>query len=359
MTILDAGLPATGAVDNRSHIIRGEIKLSDAYQKWKVARQPILIVDLGLQRQKQQLVSKQEVNHQKIALTQPIKSTPIEVITEKPADVLDKQFKLNVSQISQQITNNLLQLVDNSKQQIASFANKILALLAQPKINATLSNTLIGASVALLLLFFAPILILESRPIISQAWEQLKPSLQAKPSTKNQMLEIIGKIESTPEPKIMSEEDVFSINIPDLDINSLVVPNVDAGSEKDYTQALKKGIAHAKGSGLPDQLAENKTIYLFAHSTDSPWNILRYNAQFYALKDIKPGQEINLTFWGESYTYYVKETMVVAADDTRIIQPQTEKEMLILQTCWPPGTTSKRLLVVATPERIVIDESAN
>ncbi|MCD8484243.1 sortase [Candidatus Woesebacteria bacterium] len=30
--------------------------------------------------------------------------------------------------------------------------------------------------------------------------------------------------------------------------------------------------------------------------------------------------------------------------------PQTEREQLILQTCYPPGTTWKRLLIIAVPE---------
>ena len=93
----------------------------------------------------------------------------------------------------------------------------------------------------------------------------------------------------------------------------------------------------------------NKTIYLFAHSTDAPWNIARYNAQFYGLKDAKEGQEIRLRFWGEDKMYRIVRTEIVPASDTTYLQPQTEKEQLILQTCYPPGTAWKRLIVVAEP----------
>ena len=46
------------------------------------------------------------------------------------------------------------------------------------------------------------------------------------------------------------------------------------------------------------------------------------------------------------YEYAVRSTAVLSAQDTRYLVPQKEKEQLVLQTCYPPGTSWKRLVVV-------------
>jgi LPXTG-site transpeptidase (sortase) family protein len=125
---------------------------------------------------------------------------------------------------------------------------------------------------------------------------------------------------------------------------------VDAGDEKSYTAALKEGVAHAAGSNLPGEKdTHNKTVYIFGHSTNGAWNITRYNALFYSLKDLTIGDSITLWFWGKQHDYKVTNMVKVDPSDVSYLQPQTDKDQLILQTCWPPGTTWKRLLVVAEP----------
>ena len=79
-----------------------------------------------------------------------------------------------------------------------------------------------------------------------------------------------------------NDMDAFSISIPKIEAQSIVVPNVDASDPKAYMPALQKGVAHAIGSGLPGvESSINRTIYLFAHSTSAPWLVTKNNAQFY------------------------------------------------------------------------------
>jgi len=112
--------------------------------------------------------------------------------------------------------------------------------------------------------------------------------------------------------------------------------------------ALKKGIAHALGTGLPGVKSDiNRTIYLFAHSTSAPSLVAQYNAQFYLLNKMEIGDEINLTFWAKNYKYRVTEIKITDPSDVSFLTPQTDKELLVLATCTPPGTTWKRLLVIA------------
>lgn len=207
-------------------------------------------------------------------------------------------------------------------------------------------------SVALMLLFAGPVVVLQTQDLLSQA-QALFPQAEAPGQHGLTLPE--PSASPTPEPSITSAEDIFSLQIPDLDISSTITPNVDPASEKEYTAALKNGIAHAAGTALPQQFEHTKTIYLFAHSTDAPWNIARYNAQFYALKDAQPGQKITLRFWGENREYTIEEIKIIEATDVTALTPQFDREQLVLQTCYPPGTAWKRLLVIAVPS----SESAN
>ncbi len=208
------------------------------------------------------------------------------------------------------------------------------------------SHLSLSFAVALMLLFAGPVVVLQTQDFLSQANFEI-PHVQLPFQTQEAPLP--PSPTPTPQPDITSAEDVFSISVPDLKIHSTITPNVDPGNEKEYSAALKKGIAHAAGSALPEQYDFTKTVYLFAHSTDAPWNIARYNAQFYALKDAKPGQEIVVRFWGKDYHYTIETTEIIDAKDVSHLQPQLDEERLVLQTCYPPGTTWKRLLVVAKP----------
>ncbi len=137
--------------------------------------------------------------------------------------------------------------------------------------------------------------------------------------------------------------DEYSIYIPKISARSRVIPNVDAGNSVAYMAALKQGVAEAAGLAHPGKMG---TTYLFAHSTDSPVNFARYNAVFYLLDKLSPGDEVEVVYMGELYKYVVRSTEVLSVQDTRYLVPQKEKEQLVLQTCYPPGTSWKRLVVV-------------
>lgn len=133
----------------------------------------------------------------------------------------------------------------------------------------------------------------------------------------------------------------FSLVIPAIGVNAPVIANVDPTN---YTEALSAGVAHASTSFLPDQ---NGTVYLFSHSTNYDWFVKDLNAVFYLLKNLKEGDLIVLIYKGKEYTYRLRETRIVAPTEISYLIPQTGKKNLILQTCWPPGSVSKRLLVFA------------
>ncbi|MDO8341251.1 MAG: sortase [Candidatus Woesebacteria bacterium] len=136
----------------------------------------------------------------------------------------------------------------------------------------------------------------------------------------------------------------FSIVIPKIDAVAPVFKNVDPFNRNIFLPVLKKGVAHAKGSSLP---GEGGNVYIFAHSTDSFYNVGNYNAVFYLLGKLKKGDEIDIYYKEVLYKYSVDEIKVVAATDTKYLKKLKDTETLTLQTCYPPGTTLKRLIVIA------------
>lgn len=152
---------------------------------------------------------------------------------------------------------------------------------------------------------------------------------------------------SQPEVRVLTPVDTdFGVIIPKIAANSRVVANVDPGSYQDYMEALRIGVAHAWGTALP---GEGGNIYMFAHSTDNFWNVGRYNAVFYLLKELELDDEIDIFYQGRRYIYKVTNRQIVDPSDISFLTESTPSEQITLQTCWPPGTTFKRLIVIAKP----------
>ena len=206
------------------------------------------------------------------------------------------------------------------------------------------ANLMLLVGAAGLLLTMLPVAALEVKYHLSNlanSPNSANPNSLPPPGTDVSLGDLLGPITPT---------QAFGVHIPKINAHSVVVPNVDAADPEIYMEALKKGVAHALGTGLPGVKSDiNRTIYLFAHSTSAPSLVAQYNAQFYLLNKMEIGDEINLTFWAQNYKYRVTEIKITAPDDVSFLTPQTDKEILVLATCWPPGTTWKRLIVLAEP----------
>jgi len=183
--------------------------------------------------------------------------------------------------------------------------------------------------------------------IIFSFWPIANAELTYRFGSKNQA-DIANLVTDTGKAKAaeLGLDPYFSIYIPKIDAKAKIIPNVDAGNPADYLKALSEGVAHAKGTNFPGQ---GKTIYLFSHSTDSPVNVLRYNAVFYLLGKLEKGDKIVIFFMDQEHDYIVTDKLVVAADDTSWLKDDGSGERLILQTCDPPGTSWRRLLIIAKP----------
>lgn len=149
---------------------------------------------------------------------------------------------------------------------------------------------------------------------------------------------------------LVPESTDFGIVIPKIGANAKVIPNVDPTNQDEFLPILQQGVAHARGTVFPGMKGN---IYLFAHSTDNFWNVGRYNAVFYLLKDLTVGDEIVMFFENRRYNYIIEQSVIANPEEVSLlVDNQRNEERLILQTCWPPGTTWKRLFIIAKPKVI-------
>jgi sortase A len=136
----------------------------------------------------------------------------------------------------------------------------------------------------------------------------------------------------------------FGLVVPKIGINARVFANISDQDPGEYLPVLKKGVAHARGSGFP---GGEPFVFIFAHSANTPLTVNRYNAVFYLINKLDQGDLIKVFYQGVEYWYQVDKKVVVPPDSLVNYLVNVPDHALVLQTCYPPGTTINRLLVIA------------
>ena len=136
----------------------------------------------------------------------------------------------------------------------------------------------------------------------------------------------------------------FGIVIPKLGANARIIPDVDPYTESVYQTALSKGVAHARGTVYPGDVGN---VFLFAHSSVDFYEALRFNSVFYLISKLEKGDEVLLYYKSQKYSYKVTDKRLVESSAVEYLSRETQKKVLTMMTCWPPGTNLKRLIVIA------------
>ncbi len=140
------------------------------------------------------------------------------------------------------------------------------------------------------------------------------------------------------------ESDTFDYSIFNTGdtIGVLYIPRLDReipiieGTDEDE---LAQGVGHYKGTGFP---GENKQILLSGHR----------DTVFRKFGDLQDGDEFHLKMEHGTFIYEIKDHLIVSADDTSVIDPDREDEVLTVSTCYPfsyIGSAPDRYVVHAYP----------
>ncbi len=138
----------------------------------------------------------------------------------------------------------------------------------------------------------------------------------------------------------------FSLTIDKIGASAAIIADVNPYNSREYQLALRDGVAHAGGTKVPGQ---GGNIFLFAHSSADLLTAERYNSVFYLMHHLESGDIIKVWYQGKQYDYSVLDKHLVVPTDTKYLTGNNSTETLTLMTCWPPGTTYKRLIVIAKP----------
>lgn len=134
----------------------------------------------------------------------------------------------------------------------------------------------------------------------------------------------------------------FGLQIDKLGIIVPVVQDVDGKNKAEYNQSLQEGVAHYKGTALP---GEGKNVFIFGHSSSDtvPGELGKIFAK---INDLEKGDKLKIYFREKEFLYDFSEKYIVEKTDDSVLN-KTDQETLTLMTCWPLGTTDKRLIIRA------------
>lgn len=120
---------------------------------------------------------------------------------------------------------------------------------------------------------------------------------------------------------------------------------IGESQDKDVLEKnLLKGAVYFPSSALP---GENGQTIILGHSAPANWPKTNYDWIFSNISKLESGDEINIYYKNNKYSYTVKEKMILEKGQD-VPKPLTNYEnVLLLVSCWPPGQDSQRIAVRA------------
>jgi LPXTG-site transpeptidase (sortase) family protein len=133
------------------------------------------------------------------------------------------------------------------------------------------------------------------------------------------------------------------LEIPDLKVSVPVIWTTDT---KNFDADLRSGVVHYPGTAMPGQVG---TAYISGHSSNYAWAKGSYNHVFTQLGDLGKDASFKVTVTLKSGKQAVLYYVVVGSQQynpkDQAQFTNASKSVMALSTCWPVGSTSKRLVV--------------
>lgn len=133
------------------------------------------------------------------------------------------------------------------------------------------------------------------------------------------------------------------LEVPSLGIN---VPVIFSKDPKDFDRDLQIGVVHYPGTALPGQIG---TTYISGHSSNFAWAKGSYNRVFSKLGDLADNTSFKVTVVQKNGKDARLHYVVTGRREFSATDPEQfkngGKSTVALSTCWPVGSTAKRLVV--------------
>ncbi len=169
-----------------------------------------------------------------------------------------------------------------------------------------------------------------------------EPAIDRAEPAVSQLVSIIEKKQEPAKREIQPDMAENSIKIPTINVNAPISWRVN-NLPKEVSQGLSNGVIQVNGTALP---GEKGNIYITGHSSNYVWVKQKYNSIFSNISKLVVGDMVYVKFGKEVYVYKVYDQKIVASNDLSILDP-TNESRLTLATCWPLGTSLKRMVVLA------------
>lgn len=135
------------------------------------------------------------------------------------------------------------------------------------------------------------------------------------------------------------------LTIPRLGVKA---PLIWSKSENNFTNDLENGVIHYPGTPTPGQVGVS---YVSGHSSNYIWSKSSYSHIFSRINELNPGDEFFVTLTQAdgkkvSLRYVVLDKREFQPDDqAQFESPSNTDSIMNLSTCWPLGTTARRMVV--------------
>ena len=135
-----------------------------------------------------------------------------------------------------------------------------------------------------------------------------------------------------------------SIEIPKIEVEAPLV-FVDSLEIKEIEKGLDLGVVHFSDSVLPGKIGQ--TIIL-GHSAPPHWPKIKYYWVFVRINELVEGDEVYVFFNNRKYEYIVTGKFFLERGEEISQDRLTDnRNMLLLISCWPPETGTRRIAVEA------------
>lgn len=132
--------------------------------------------------------------------------------------------------------------------------------------------------------------------------------------------------------------------IPKIGVDVPVVYDESRVDESSYQKALERGVVRLGNTADP---GTKGNVVIGGHSSNNVLNAGGYKYVFVNLKRLEKGDVFYLNYKGVRYTYKVTVAKKIISPTDVSVLAQTDKPIVTLFTCDPPGTNINRLIVQA------------